>query len=338
MKIIPNYNLNFNQKVSKQQQTNPSFGINKSKAMMFPLGIGAGILGASAQKLIPVQNDTAEISSNSPELVDLPTDMLTYTKLHYMCLHAPCCNIEGFLNNHPNINLIQESVWRGGETYMSTAIEEGRNDVVNLIAGRANYNPTIQENEYGDIYKLFNGGYTDALKTIFKRFPDFDINRQNQYGFTYMDAAINHKDTVDYIASFDKYDPTIPNKEDWTDFHRLYQKGYTDVVQKLHEKFPDFNINQRTKDGHTCMSLAIRHHHKDMVDYIANMDGYDPTIPDRFGTTDFHRLLKNEYIDTYEVLRKKYPNFDIDKKNAYGKSCRMLLEEYYKRLNDSQNS
>lgn len=431
MKILPITTSKFNQQSTINNQTNPSFGINKTKAIMFPLGIGAGVLGASAQKLMPVQSDTALASQNGPtpqkqvqkyrdlpaidkdgntrlhylfrsgKLEDLqefleknpdinlnqrnkrgetavylainsgkreivnwiaytdnnydPTipDKYGYTDLHSLCYNGYSYAVDAFCEKNPNIDFNQQT--KSGTTCMFNAQSQNHTDLVEFIANRDNYNPTIPipgKHNLTDLYNLMDSEkYQYVAVNLCKKLPDFDFNIQNEDRETYMYIAIYSKnnDLVNFIANSKNYDPTIPHRNGCTDLHTLSNEGCIDALQTLCKLHPNIDFNQQDDFGQTCMGMALysrrneQNHRKrenldKTINFIANRENYNPTIPNKSGFTDLHILCRYGYIDIYEALVKKHPEFDIDQKDASGYSCRMYVEEYYKRLNDSQNS
>jgi len=251
------------------------------------------------------------------------------TDFHILCELGYTEPAKTLFEKHPDFDINRPN--KSGLTCMRLAINNHRKDLVNFIAGIDKYNPMIPDiDASNDMYALCSMGYTDAIKIYCEKHPDINLsfNMNNRY-FSYMQTAINHKnkDLVNFIAGMDNYDPTIPDRNGFTDIHCLCQEKYTDEAIALLEKKRDFNINQRTLTGATCMSFAISNEDKNLVDYIATRDDYDPTITGSNGWTDFHSLCRAGYT-IVDYLFAKHPNFDINQKAGFGYTCLSLARDF----------
>jgi len=259
-------------------------------------------------------------SNNTLSKENLKTDKYGWTELHYLCRDGYTDAVKNILKVHPNLNLNQLA---DGSSYVDIANYNGRNDIVNLIVGMDNYDPTVaNEGGWTDLHHLCRDGRYKVVKTILKKHPDINLNQFTKSGYSYMYLAEHNKnsDIVNFLVGRKNYNPTIKNNYGWDDLHYLCQDGYTKAVKKILKKHPDIDINQTTNSGASYVKLAAKNNYEDIVNMLVSMKNYNPTVKDKNGWDDLHYLCYWGFYDAVKTILKKHPDIDINQLTNEGKS------------------
>ena len=180
-----------------------------------------------------------------------------------------------------------------------------------------------------DTYKLCEDGNLEAFSKIVENYPDFDINKSNNNGRSYMYKAIkydrngNHKKLINYIAGIKSLDAGIPHMNGHTDMYYMCVGGYDEAVQIYFDNHPDFDVNNHSHDNN-CRSYMFRAidndrngSHRKLINVLAGVRTLDANILHQNGHSDMYYWCAGGYTEAVQIYFDTHPDFDIEKYGDY---------------------
>ena len=185
--------------------------------------------------------------------------------------------------------------------------------------------PTVKENlkvgynGWTEMHRFCKDGNITAVKNVYKAHPNLNLNQLTDDGRSCVEIAkyFGRKDIVNFIVSRKNYDPTVMNDYGRTDLHYLCSgssdKDWAKPVKTILRKHKDLNLNCLDKGGWSYMHLAANAKNYAIVNLLAGMKNYDPTVANSYGCTDLHYLLeKGGFTKAVKKILRKHKDININ--------------------------
>lgn len=178
-----------------------------------------------------------------------------------------------------------------------------------------------------DVFELCKNGNTEAVRKIIENYPDFDVNKTDCYGRSYIYRAIDndrkgsHKELINLLAGAPGLDAGMRHANGYSDMYYLCVGGYDEAVKIYLDKHPDFDINENTMNGRSYMYRAIdndvRGSHRKLVNVLAGAPRLDANIQHMNGHTDMYYLCEGGYTEAVKIYLDKHPYFDVNQRDGW---------------------
>lgn len=176
-----------------------------------------------------------------PDMIN-KADQDGYTDAHYLCKYGDYYAMKK-LTESPLFDPNRRT--NDGLSYIDIANKYGHYDIVNLIVLDKRYNPNLTDKLGNtDAFYFCTDGNYEAMKTLLKNHPEFDINKRNN-GISYVSIAHKngYNNIVNLFLTSKQYNANRLDKQDKTDAYYFCIDGNYEAMKTLLENHPDFDIN-----------------------------------------------------------------------------------------------
>uniref|UniRef100_A0A4W3GDN1 Serine/threonine-protein phosphatase 6 regulatory ankyrin repeat subunit C-like n=1 Tax=Callorhinchus milii TaxID=7868 RepID=A0A4W3GDN1_CALMI len=216
--------------------------------------------------------------------------------------------------SHKDARLVQD---KDGCLPLFLAIEIGNVAVCKeLLSVSADIQLRTQRKDTGDTALHVSSRKRDAELAKLMVEYGADVDFQNEEGQTALHVAAWEGD--EFLLRFFyqcKANPNIPDKLDRSPLHIAAERGHTNVVEVLTEKFKS-NVLARTKDGSTLMHIASQCGHPDTALAFLKK-GVPLHMPNKSGAVCLHAAARRGHTAVVKALLQKGAHVDAKTKDRY---------------------
>ncbi|XP_037747858.1 serine/threonine-protein phosphatase 6 regulatory ankyrin repeat subunit A isoform X3 [Chelonia mydas] len=216
--------------------------------------------------------------------------------------------------SHKDARLSQD---QDGHSPLFLAVEAGKLGVCKeLLSTHAEAQLSAREKRYGDtvLHASCRKRDVEVAKILVEYGAGVDC--QNDEGQTPLHVAAWEGDEA-LLKFFHhcKANPNVADKMDRSPLHIAAERGHTNVVELLTEKFHS-NVLARTKDGSTLMHVASEHGHPDTALAFLKK-GVLLHMPDKNGAVCLHAAAKRGHAAVVKALLQRGAEVDARTKENY---------------------
>nr|XP_048697723.1 serine/threonine-protein phosphatase 6 regulatory ankyrin repeat subunit A-like isoform X4 [Caretta caretta] len=216
--------------------------------------------------------------------------------------------------SHKDARLSQD---QDGRSPLFLAVEAGKLGVCKeLLSTHAEAQLSAREKRYGDtvLHASCRKRDVEVAKILVEYGAGVDC--QNDEGQTPLHVAAWEGDEA-LLKFFHhcKANPNVADKMDRSPLHIAAERGHTNVVELLTEKFHS-NVLARTKDGSTLMHVASEHGHPDTALAFLKK-GVLLHMPDKNGAVCLHAAAKRGHAAVVKALLQRGAEVDARTKENY---------------------
>ncbi|XP_042716879.2 protein tyrosine phosphatase type IVA 3 isoform X4 [Chrysemys picta bellii] len=216
--------------------------------------------------------------------------------------------------SHKDARLSQD---QDGRTPLLLAVEAGNLGVCKeLLSTHAEAQLSAREKRYGDTVLHASCRKRDVEVTKILVEYGAVVDCQNDEGQTPLHVAAWEGDEA-LLKFFHhcKANPNVADKMDRSPLHIAAERGHTNVVELLMEKFHS-NVLARTKDGSTLMHVASEHGHPDTALAFLKK-GVLLHMPNKYGALCLHVAAKRGHAAVVKALLQRGAEVDARTKENY---------------------
>lgn len=131
-------------------------------------------------------------------------------------------------------------------------------------------------------------------------------------------CTMNHEHIVDLILPHlkGKSLDDMVDEGGWTPVHIAAATGNENILKKLLEFDPDFNVDQTTATGSTALQLAVSKNYYDIVSLLLEKHKASARLKDKKGSTAMHRAAAIGSQPIIKLLAAAKTN--LNAKDSYG--------------------
>ncbi|XP_030045854.1 serine/threonine-protein phosphatase 6 regulatory ankyrin repeat subunit B-like [Microcaecilia unicolor] len=211
------------------------------------------------------------------------------------------------------------------------AVESGNIGICKeLLSAQVEAQLRAQRKKYGDT--VLHASCRKRDPELVKLLVEYGaiVDFQNEEGHTPMHVVAWEGDEVLLKFFYQcKANPNITDKLDRSPLHVSAERGHTNIVEVLTEKFHS-NVLARTKDGSTLMHIASQHGHPDTALAFLKK-GVLLHMPNKTGALCLHAAAKQGHAAVVKALLQKGARVDARTKDNYtalhiaAQHCRPLV-------------
>jgi ankyrin repeat protein len=274
------------------------------------------------------KGDTAEVKtllSKQPDLVNAKNEKGS-TPLHLASFKGHLEVVKFLLEKGADI----EAINGGGFTSLQLAAYGGHRDVVEFLIDKGSNLNAINKQMGMTVLDFafmreMQARKLDIAPFLIEKGAEFDVNKKNQSGYTFLDMAIvfGYTEAVEYLLGFGADISTL-RKDGRTPLINAIFRGRPQIADLLIEKGAD--VNAPDNEGQPPIYWAVKKGLADVVKMLIAKGAATDYVEKDYGRTLLHVAVLQGNKDVVDLLVDE--NLDVNAKDSHDKTPLFYAAKY----------